>query len=128
MMAVPIVLGIIALFFAEIAPPVLSRVDVAIYIFIASVFFIGFLVGLVKLWRLPNQAKQWLPISNRWLIVFTFLAGGLQKLHEEIDLGSQMELLIGLFCIVIFVTMTYRLIYTPITKKEVGTVNASQET
>jgi len=116
-MAIPMVLGIVALALAEISPSVLSSVDVAIYGLVAGVFFIGFLVGLVKLWRLPNQVKQWLPISNRWLIVFTFLAGGLQKLHEEVGLGSQMELLIGLFCIVIFVTMTYRLIYTPVAIK-----------
>lgn len=118
MLAVPIVLVIFALVALTLSPDLLSTIDLAIYILVALVFGIGLLVGFVKLWRLPNVAKQWLPVSNRWLMFWFIAIATTQSLHEKIDFGGQIEMLIGILALVFCITIIYRLIFTELNLSE----------
>lgn len=112
MLAVPIVLGLFALVVLTLSPDLLSTIDLAVYILVALVFGVGLLISFVKLWRLPNVEKQWLPVSNRWLIFWFIAIATTQSLHERIDFGGQIEMLIGILALVFYLTIIYRLIFT----------------
>lgn len=118
MLAVPIVLGIFSLVALTLSPDLLSTIDLAIYTLVALVFGIGLIIGFVKLWRLPNVAKQWLPVSNRWLMFWFIAIAITQSLHEKIDFGGQIEMLIGILALIFYLTIIYRLIFTELNLSE----------
>jgi len=119
MIAVPFVVGMVVLATTSYFPGLVAKVDLAIYVLIGIVFLAGFLIGLIKLWKLPNTPKQWLPISNRWIIFISLLAGTTQKITEELGVqSSQIETLVGMVAFILLITMTYRLIYTEVLGQE----------
>jgi hypothetical protein len=111
---IPTVLGFIALFTLGISEPLLSRVDEQVYFAVFFVVTIALLIGVVKLFWLPNREKQWIPIKNRVLLFWTVLFSVIAAASAELDFGEQLEMLIGLVSLIVIFTVSFRLITTPV--------------
>jgi len=111
---IPTVLGFTALFTLGISEPLLSRIDEQVYFAVLFIVTIALLIGVVKLWWLPNRDKQWIPIKNRLLLFWTVLFSVIAAAASELDFGEQLEMLIGLISLIVIFSVSFRLITTPV--------------
>lgn len=110
---VPIFLGGIALFTIDISYEYLKFIDAEVFMAIYGLVTICFLVGLVKLWWIPNRDKQWIPIKNKPFIFVSLGLSVLSALTSDLDSGNQLQMLVGLFAFIMFFTVSFRLITAP---------------
>jgi hypothetical protein len=111
---IPTVLGFIALFTVGINQPLLSKIDEQVYFAVFFIITICLLIGVIKLWWLPNREKQWIPVKTRVLLFWTILFFVIAGASSELDFGEQLEMLLGLISLIVIFTVSFRLITTPV--------------
>lgn len=130
MIAVPAILFFLFFFVAVAMPSVAAAIDMQIYVVIGIVFFVGLIVSLFKLWRLPEPNKKYLPISNKWIVGWMLIIFLVSALGEGMELGSQLETLVGLFMFILIGGICFRLITSGTAQKsntEVKPANQEHE-
>jgi hypothetical protein len=118
LLTVPPLISIAGLIIYFIDDTLVSGVDEQLYIALALIFMLGFFAALIKLWKLPTPEKKLLPLSNRQILFSTIIAGIFASLTENADLGNQLEMLIGLICCVLILSIITRIISAEINNTE----------
>ncbi len=125
---VPILLGLVTLFTLSFNYEFLKLIDMEVYIAMYIFVTICFLIGLIKLWWIPNRVKQWLPIKNRPFIFVSLGLCCLIALTADLSTGNQLQILAGLFSAMILFTVSFRLITAPtLTEGVESPINYYQE-
>lgn len=119
MILIPVILMFISLFAVVAFPNLLDAVDEQIYWIIAAVFFIGWFYSLFKLWKLPNQIKKTIPVTNRGMVGWTIVLMVASGILNNIGPSDQVDTLVGLLFFLILGTTCYRLIYSESHKPQV---------
>lgn len=120
MVTVPTILFFVMFFSAVYYPSIAAAIDIQIYFVIGVVFFVGLLLSLFKLWNLPKPENQVIPVGNRGVIGWMLLIILATVIGQSVELGAQLETLLGLLLLVVVTVISYRLITAKktTTKKE----------
>ena len=111
---VPTLLSFLAISSLDLFLPFLEKVDLQVYFAAGLVITVSLLIGVIKLFWLPNRDKQWIPVKNRILLFWTVVFSIVASLSSEFEFGDQLEMLIGLISLIVIFTVSFRLITTPV--------------